>query len=94
MVSTDLTMNEVEVGAWEAVVADARSHDTSVGVIVTEAIDRYLEDAADIEAADRLRHEGGRIPLEFGRRLFLASTDEEAAAIEEEIAAYEAGRNG
>ncbi len=93
MVTTAQTINDVEVNVWEAAVAYASSHDTSVGAIVTEALIRYLEDAADIEAAERSKQEGGRIPFELGRRLFLATSDEEAAAIEEEIAAYEAGQN-
>lgn len=93
MVSTALTINDVEMGVWEATVAYASSHGTTVGALVTEALIRYLEDAADIEAAERSRQEGGRIPFELGRRLFLASSDEEATAIEEEIAAYEAGQN-
>ncbi len=93
MVSTALTIHDVEGGVWEEAVAYASTHDTSLGAIVTEALIRYLEDAADLEAAERSKQEGGRIPFELGRRLFLASSDNEAAAIEEEIAAYEAGQN-
>lgn len=89
MVSTARTVEDVEGDVWEAAKAYASSHDTSLGNVVTEALTRYLEDEFDREKAERSRREGGSIPYELGRRLLLAESDEEATAIEEEIANYD-----
>lgn len=90
MVSTARTVENVEREVWEAAEAFASSHDTNLGTVVTEALTRYLEDESDRDAAQRSRTEGGKIPYDLGRRLLLAESDEEAALIEEEIAAYDA----
>jgi len=90
MVATVRTVEDVEREVWEAAEAYAASHHTSLGTIVTEALTRYLEDESDRELAERSRHEGGSIPYSLGRRLLLAESDDEAAAIEEEISAYDA----
>lgn len=89
MVTATRTIDEVDTNVWEEAEAFARSQQTSIGALVSEALLRYLDDETDRETAKAARAEGGRIPYELGRRLLLAETDAEAVQVQAEIDAYQ-----
>ncbi len=85
METTTRATIDIDNGVWKAAESLARTRETTVDTLMTEALIRYLEDESDREVAGASRAEGGRIPYALGRRLLFAETDEEAAAIEVEI---------
>jgi hypothetical protein len=90
MGATTRTIDDLDSDVWEAMEAFARSHGTSLGTLVSEALARYLEEEqADLETAATARAEGGRIPYDLGWRLLFADSDDEADRIQAEIDAHD-----
>ncbi len=82
MQSTTRVVENLDSGIWKAVESLAESRDTSIRTLITEALIRDLDDESDREIAVVAQMEGGWIPYDFGRRLLLAETDEDAAQAE------------
>lgn len=76
MATKDIVVTDVDAAVWQEAEAYTRSHQTSLGALVTKALRWYLEDLADVELAQASAAEGGRVPYDLVASLLLAEGDE------------------